>query len=86
MTMLIHIKDKHPTLKELQEFVGGYIEVAYAPNGDQIIMDEEGKLKNKPINWEATELWLGKKSIEDFPIHDYIVGDVIILSGKAKLE
>jgi hypothetical protein len=85
MTKTTHIKDKPPTLEELQELVGGYIEVAYAPNGDQIIMDEEGKLKNKPINWEATEHWLGKK--ENYAIYpDVIVGDVIILSGNAKQE
>ena len=75
--------DKTPTLKELQEMVGGYIEVVYAENGDQIILDEEGRLKGKPINEDASEHWLGDKWDNEYP---NIVGDVVILSGKARLK
>ena len=52
------ITDKAPTLAEMQKFVGGYIEVVYAPNGDQIVLDEEGRLKDKEVNIEATEYWV----------------------------
>ena len=87
------IEDKAPTLKEMQEFVGGNIEVVYSKSGSQIIIDEEGKLKDKSTNWEATEEWLADKDgvtmadkgyhYDEYP--DVIVGDAIILSGKAKL-
>ena len=61
-----YIKDKAPTLEELQEMVGGYIEVVYAKNGDQIILDEEGRLKGKPINEDASAHWLGDKWDNDY--------------------
>ena len=76
------ITDKEPTLKEMQEFVGGYIEIVYAPNGDHIILNEEGKLKGLPINYEATKHWVGDNSGYD---GDYIVGNALILQGKARL-
>ena len=79
----IYIDDKEPTLKEMQKMVGGYIEVVYAENGDQIILDEEGRLKEKPINEDASEHWLGDKWDNDTA---NIVGDAIVLSGKARLS
>jgi len=75
-------KDK-PNLKQLQKMVGGYIEVVYTENGDQIILDEEGRLKEKPINKDASEHWLGDKWDNDTA---NIVGDAVILSGKARLS
>ena len=35
-----------PTLEEAQEFVGGYVEGITFPNGDYLIINEEGKLMN----------------------------------------
>ncbi len=41
---------KHePDLKSAQEFVGGYVEGITFPNGDYLIVNEEGKLKNLPL-------------------------------------
>ena len=38
---------KHePDLKAAQEFVGGYVEGITFPNGDYLIINEEGKIKN----------------------------------------
>ena len=45
-----------PTLKEAQEFVGGYVEGISFPNGDYLIINEEGKLIGLPLNPEATAL------------------------------
>ena len=39
-----------PTLKEAQEFVGGMVEGISFPNGDYLIINEEGKLMNLPLN------------------------------------
>jgi len=61
-------KSGMPTLTELQELVGGYIQVIQYPNTDKVfaqdckggaklmIMDEEGKLKDYPVNHCATEM------------------------------
>ena len=83
ITIYLSDEDGEPTLKAMQEAVGGYIEVVYAENGDQIILDEEGRLKGKPINEDASEHWLGDKWDNDTA---NIVGDAIVLSGKARLS
>ena len=83
------IDDVEPTLTEMQKFVGGYIEVVQSSDTKHdIVLDEEGKLKGKPLNKEATELYLGEEQDDtsagwDF---DYIVGDVMVLSGDARLS
>jgi hypothetical protein len=41
------VKDE-PTLKEAQDFVGGIVEGIQFPNGDYMIINEEGKLINLP--------------------------------------
>ena len=46
-----------PTLKEAQDFVGGLVECVTFPNGDLLIVNEEGKLMQLPLNPEATLLW-----------------------------
>ena len=46
-----------PTLKEAQDFVGGMVECITWPNGDLLIVNEEGKLMQLPLNPEATMLW-----------------------------
>ena len=50
------VKDE-PDLKAAQEFVGGMVEGITFPNGDYMIINEEGKLINLPLNVEATALW-----------------------------
>ena len=84
-----YIDDVEPTLKDMQDFVGGYIQVVESSDAKHdIILDEEGKLKGKALNKEATELFVGEEMDDtsaawDF---DYIVGDVMILSGDARLS
>lgn len=60
------------SLEELQEYVGGYIEVAYPPSkhGAIMVLNEEGKLNNLPINHLASKAY--------FPGQDVIVGDVLL--------
>ena len=74
-----YISDKAPNLETLQKMVGGYIQMVESKTGEQIIIDEEGKLK--PLNMEATKLWFG-----DSPLYDVLVGDAVVLSGKARLK
>ena len=65
-------------LSGMQEAVGGYIQVIdLTPLHASLVMDEEGKLANKPINRRATLLfWLLFPSVRH---RDVIVGDAIIV-------
>lgn len=74
-------QDVHPadgdtfSLKELQGFVHGYIEVL--PVGESyMFMNEEGKLKGLPLNQLATQLTRHRLARADV-----IVGDVLVCSG-----
>ena len=53
------IKDQNdePDLESAQKFVGGMVQGVEFPNGDYLIMNEEGKLMQLPLNPEATTLW-----------------------------
>ena len=66
---------QRPTLEEAQRAVGGYVELVELADGSQLLIDEEGLLKQKPVNGEATRLTGG--------LH-YIVGDVLHLVGEAR--
>jgi|TARA_Y100000310_G_scaffold29525_1_gene28038 hypothetical protein len=83
-----YIDDRQLSLEELQGLVGGRIQLVAIQTDDgkekHIIMDEEGKLKNKPINAEATKLWFPEDSLLTAP--DWIVGNAVVLSGKALLQ
>ena len=81
MTKLKIITDekKLPTLKEAQEFVGGYIEAVTFPNNDLLIVNEDGKLKDLPYNSEASEIW-----ISHFGKTDAIVGDALLIKADAR--
>lgn len=56
------------TLKELQNYVGGYIEMLLTNDDRTMIVNEEGRLKNLEVNEEASKL---TESV-------IIVGDVVV--------
>lgn len=59
------------TLEEMQEVVGGYIEVVRSMEMDRImVVNEEGKLKKLPFNPKATAFYPA--------LSDIIVGDVLV--------
>ena len=77
---------KHePNLKAAQEFVGGYVEGITFPNGDYLIINEEGKLMNLPLNVEATKLWRSTftKDKYAFGYDDFVVGPAILIKKDA---
>ena len=83
-TKLYKHNEKELSLKEMQALVGGYIQVLESKDGKaDIIFDEEGKFKDKPVNIEATKLWLGE-DIANW--YDVIVGDAIVCTNKARLK
>lgn len=72
----IDLETRALDLKRLQTLVGGYIEVVRpvpfgGPIFDDVVMivDDEGKLKGKPVNVLASALYNG---------YDPIVGDVVL--------
>ena len=94
ITNLEGAKEK-PTLEELQEKVGGNIEVAFSNDEVQIIIDEEGKLKGKEINMGATEHWFTllqeshnvPRTLEEFINKvDFLVGHVVFLHKGAMID
>lgn len=64
------------TLKELQYYVGGYIELVHLNDNQFLIINEEGKLHNLPINKKATDL---ARDAHCIFACDYIVGDAVII-------
>ena len=78
-----YIKHKEPSLKEMQTFVGGYIQMVMLGDDRMMILDEEGKMKGKAENVTATDLAHEHNAIFET---DYIAGDVMILSGEAMLS
>jgi DNA-binding CsgD family transcriptional regulator len=75
---------REPTLEELQAAVGGYIEILlirYGALDAHLVFDEEGKLKGKLVNRAATML----ARSAGIALDDYIVGDAVVLTGKAML-
>ena len=77
---------KHePNLKAAQQFVGGYVEGIPFPNGDYLIVNEEGKLKNLPLNEEATKLWKATFDNDNYITgrNDFVVGPAILIKKDA---
>ena len=74
-----------PTLESAQEFVGGYVEGITFPNGDYLIINEEGKLMNLPLNPEATALWRATFDNDNYIIgrKDFVVGPAILIKANA---
>ena len=77
---------KHePDLKAAQEFVGGYVEGITFPNGDYLIINEEGKIKNLHLNEEATKLWKATFDNDNYITgrNDFVVGPAILIKKDA---
>lgn len=66
-------------LAELQTLVGGYIEVTATVDGKYLVLDEEGKLKHKPLNRAATLIY-------KYGRHDPIVGDAVVIDTKLEMN
>ena len=73
------------TLKELQSYVGGYIEVSSCRKDDEdfmMIINEEGRLQNLGVNKTATDMfvsWLDfHKRVTPIP---NVVGPVVVLNN-----
>jgi hypothetical protein len=79
-TKEIQSKKDDPSLSDAQKFVGGWVEVVQVNDGI-LIIDEEGKLKDKPVNEVASKMYADK-----YGDADVIVGDAIYIPNKIPSE
>ena len=82
---LITDKKDEPDYKAVSKFVGGMVEVVQFPNGDLLLLNEEGKLMGLPLNPEATALWRAPftKDKYMFGHDDFVVGPAMVITKKA---
>ena len=82
---IIEDSKDEPSLKEAQEFVGGYVEGITFPNGDYLIINEEGKLMNLPYNPEASALWKATFDNDNYITgrKDFVVGPAMLIKKQA---
>ena len=82
---IIEDAKQEPDLKAAQEFVGGYVEGIAFPNGDYLIINEEGKLIGLPINEQATKLWKETFDNDNYITgrDDFVVGNAILIKKQA---
>ena len=74
-----------PDLESAQSFVGGMVQGIEFPNGDYMIMNEEGKLMGLPLNPEATTLWRSTFTKDKylFGYDDWVAGPAILIKKDA---
>ena len=74
-----------PDLESAQSFVGGMVQGIEFPNGDYLIINEEGKLMGLPLNPEATTLWRATFTKDKylFGYDDFVVGPAILIKKDA---
>ena len=78
---------KEFSLKELQKFVGGLIQMVSLPSGKEIIVNDEGKLIGLPKNEEATKIWKEEYPIKKYPDNndELVVGDILLVERLSEI-
>ena len=82
---IITDKKDEPKYAEVKEFVGGMVEAVTFPNGDLLLLNEEGKLMGLPLNEKATALWRKHftKETHLFGYDDVVVGPAMVIQKNA---
>lgn len=73
------VHDGKAELKDMQAWVGGYVEHLDGPHGLDVWIDEEGKIKGKRANYKVTE-WMDGRLLPG----DVIVGKVMVTAMNEK--
>ena len=83
--LIIDNKKNEPQYKAVSDFVGGMVECVSFPNGDLLLLNEEGKLMGLPLNPEATTLWrmTFTKDKYAFGYDDFVVGPAMVIQKNA---
>jgi hypothetical protein len=79
------LKTAELQLKQLQQFVGGYIELVYMNDGSVFVINEEGMLMGLPANREATRL-LRLTGTNVLMANGYLQGPALYLTEAEYLE
>ena len=84
LKIIDNVKDE-PNLESAQKFVGGMVQGIEFPNGDYMIMNEEGKLLGLPVNETATKLWRDTFTKDKylFGYDDWVSGPAILIKKDA---
>ena len=82
---IIEDSKDEPDLKAAQQFVGGWVQGITFPNGDYLILNEEGKMYNLPLNKEATKLWRATFTKDKYiwGHDDFVAGPAILIKKQA---
>ena len=82
---LITDKKDEPDYKAVSKFVGGMVEVVQFPNGDLLLLNEEGKLMGLPLNEEASKLWKETFDNDNYITgrDDFVVGPAMVIKKNA---
>ena len=82
---IITDKKDEPNYKAVSKFVGGMVECVQFPNGDLLLLNEEGKLIGLPLNPEATALWKATFDNDNYVTgrNDFVVGPAILIKKDA---
>ena len=83
--LIIDDKKNEPQYKAVSDFVGGMVEVVQFPNGDLLLLNEEGKLIGLPVNEKASKLWKDTFDNDNYVTgrNDFVVGPAILIKAKA---
>lgn len=74
-------EDTEPTYDEVQDFVEGWVEAVYLESGDVILCNEEGALKNLPVNEKCLDYVLNN-SVRNI----VILGNALVIKRDARKE
>ena len=66
--MLKVIDDYPPSLEKLQKMVGSSIQIITLKNGDSLVFNENGRMKNIKHNHEATKIYQKNGGIKGMDI------------------
>ena len=82
---LITDKKDEPDYKAVSKFVGGMVECVTFPNGDLLLLNEEGKLMGLPLNEKASKLWKDTFDNDNYITgrDDFVVGPAILIKKQA---
>ena len=83
--VIIDDKKNEPQYKAVSDFVGGMVECVQFPNGDLLLLNEEGKLMGLPVNEEASQLWKDTFDNDNYVTgrKDFVVGPAILIKKDA---
>jgi len=82
---IITDKKDEPNYKAVSKFVDGMVEAVHFPNGDLLLLNEEGKLMGLPLNEKASKLWKDTFDNDNYITgrNDFVVGPAILIKKQA---